>query len=63
MENGIQTMIHYPLPAYKQQECYKEFDYLNFNCDFLHNEILSIPISTVISDDEVRYIARILNMY
>ncbi|QED23363.1 DegT/DnrJ/EryC1/StrS family aminotransferase [Candidatus Deianiraea vastatrix] len=61
-ESGIQTLIHYPLPAYKQ-ECYKEFNHLNFECDYIHNEILSIPISSVMKDEEVEYVIKILNEY
>jgi dTDP-4-amino-4,6-dideoxygalactose transaminase len=61
-ENNIQTMIHYPLPAYKQ-ECYKEFNHLNFCCDVMHNEILSIPFSPVMKDEEVKYVVEKMNRY
>lgn len=61
-QNGIQTLIHYPLPAYKQ-ECYKEFNHLNFDCDCIHNEILSIPISPTMENEEIEYVVEKINNF
>jgi dTDP-4-amino-4,6-dideoxygalactose transaminase len=61
-QHGIQTLIHYPLPAYKQ-ECYKEFNQLNFECDYVHEEILSIPISPVMTKDEANHVIKYLNAF
>lgn len=61
-KNHIQTMIHYPLPSYKQ-ECYRELNHLNFACDYLHREILSLPISPVMTQDEVEYVIQIINSW
>lgn len=60
MEMGIQTLIHYPLPAYKQ-ECYKDFNNFNLQFDFVHDQILSIPISPLITDIECEYIVDNIN--
>ena len=63
LENGIQTMIHYPIPPHKQ----KVFEFWN-NLSFpitekIHNEVLSLPMSTVLTIEEVDFIISILNKY
>ena len=51
-ENGIQTLIHYPIPPHKQK-CYKEW---NERCypitEKIHDQELSIPMNQVISTTE-----------
>ncbi|MCP4176148.1 MAG: DegT/DnrJ/EryC1/StrS family aminotransferase [bacterium] len=43
--NGVQTLIHYPIPPHKQK-CYKEMNDMCFELtEQIHNEILSLPIS------------------
>lgn len=62
-DNGIQTIIHYPIPPHKQ-ECYNELNYLSFPItEQIHNEIISLPISPVMSDDEVRKVVEVVNSY
>lgn len=47
-DNGVQTIIHYPIPPHKQ-ECYKEWNNLSFPItEQIHNEELSLPMSSVI---------------
>lgn len=61
--NDIQTNIHYPIPPHKQ-ECYKEWNNLSYPVsEKIHREILSIPISPVLTDDEVKKIVEVLNEY
>lgn len=63
LENNIQTLIHYPIPAHKQ-DCYNEFNHLSFPiAEQIHNEVLSLPISQVLTDNEVNQIIKILNNY
>lgn len=63
LENGIQTLIHYPIPPHKQ-EAYKSWNYLSFPIsEKIHKEVLSLPISPVMTDDEVSLIINTLNMY
>jgi dTDP-4-amino-4,6-dideoxygalactose transaminase len=60
-ENGIQTLIHYPIAPHKQ-ECYKEFNYLYFPItEQIHNEELSLPMSPVMDMNEVCDLVRIIN--
>ena len=62
-ENGIQTLIHYPIPPHKQ-EAYKEWNDLSFPVsEKIHQEILSLPISPVLTEEEVNKIIDIINGY
>ena len=62
-ENGVQTLIHYPIPPHKQ-EAYKEWNNLSFPItEQIHDEVLSLPISPVISDEEVKEIIKLINNY
>lgn len=61
--NGIQTLIHYPIPPHKQ-ECYKEWNNLNFPItEEIHRSELSLPISQVIETQEIEKIVILLNKY
>ncbi len=62
-DKGIQTIIHYPIPPHKQ-EAYKEWNHLSFPItEQIHNEIISLPISQVITDDEAKTVVKIVNEY
>lgn len=61
-ENGIETLIHYPIPLYKQ-ECYKMFDLHMPITDMIHDQVLSLPISAVMSDEEINNVVQVLNLY
>ncbi|WP_158728325.1 MULTISPECIES: DegT/DnrJ/EryC1/StrS aminotransferase family protein [unclassified Flavobacterium] len=62
-ENDIETVVHYPIPPHKQ----KAFEFLNHNTypitEKIHNEVLSLPMSPVMTEDEVSYVITILNQY
>ncbi len=63
LDNNIQTLIHYPIPPHKQG-CYKNWNNLSFPItEKIHNEILSIPISPVLTDSEASKIVEVLNAY
>jgi dTDP-4-amino-4,6-dideoxygalactose transaminase len=62
-ENGIQTLIHYPIPPHKQP-AFKEWNNLSFPItEQIHNEVLSLPISPVMEMDEVKKVTQIINDY
>ena len=62
-ENGIQTLIHYPIPPHKQL-AYKEMNTLKLPItEKIHEEVLSLPISPVMDDASVRLIVSVLNNY
>lgn len=60
-EKGIQTLIHYPIPPHKQK-CYADWNELSFPItEKIHNEVLSLPISPVMGDEEVSRVIDIIN--
>lgn len=62
-ENGIQTLIHYPIPPHKQ-ECYKDWNDQSFPItEQIHREILSLPMSPFLSMEEVKIIVATLNFF
>lgn len=62
-DNGVQTIIHYPIPPHKQ-ECYKEWDKLSFKItEQIHNEELSLPMSPVMTEEEVKTVVELLNKW
>jgi len=62
-ENGIQTLIHYPIPPHKQ-EAYKEWNDLSFPItEKIHEQVLSLPISPVMTEEEVSYVISIINRF
>ncbi len=62
-ENGIQTLIHYPIPPHKQV-CYKEWNDFSYPItEKIHDEILSIPISPVLQQNEVEKVINVLNRF
>lgn len=62
-ENGVQTLIHYPIAPHKQ-EAYKEFNEFTLPItEQLQQEVLSLPISAVMEKEEVEYIVKIINRW
>lgn len=61
---GVSTLIHYPMAPY-QQECYPNYDAADFPItNELSAQVLSLPISPGLSDEEVEYvISAIQNFY
>ncbi|UHA71663.1 DegT/DnrJ/EryC1/StrS family aminotransferase [Paenibacillus sp. 481] len=63
MDNGIQTLIHYPIPPHKQ-EAYKEWSEMEFHIsEKIHNEVISLPISPVMDMEDVRKVVEVINRY
>ncbi len=61
--NDIQTNIHYPTPPHKQG-AYKEWEHLSFPIsEEIHKTILSLPISPVMTDEEVKKVVEVVNAY
>jgi dTDP-4-amino-4,6-dideoxygalactose transaminase len=62
-ENGIQTVIHYPIPPHKQ-ECYKEWNKLVFPVtEQIHSEELSLPMSPVLTETEAQHVIDVVNRW
>lgn len=62
-QSGIQTLIHYPIPPHKQQ-AYKQYNHLNLPItERIHKEVLSLPISPVMSDEQVGIVIDAVNAF
>lgn len=62
-DNGIQTLIHYPIPPHKQ-ECYRAWNNLCLPItERMHREELSMPLNQTLTDNEVEMIVSTLNNY
>lgn len=62
-ENDIQTIIHYPTPPHKQ-EAYKEWNNLSLPItEEIHKTIISIPMSPVLTKEEVDKVIDVINKY
>ena len=60
-QNEIQINIHYPVPPHKQ-ECYKEWSHLSFPItEQIHKEVLSLPMSPVLTDEETEKVVEVIN--
>ena len=62
-ENGIETMVHYPVPPHKQK-AFENWNHLSFPItEKIHNEVLSLPISPIMTANEVDFIIQKLNSW
>lgn len=62
-QNDIQTIIHYPIPPHKQQ-AYKQYNHLSLPItEQIHSEVLSLPISPVMSDEQVGAVIEAMNNF
>lgn len=60
-DNGMQTLIHYPLAPHKQ-EAYKEWTNKNYPIsEQIHDEGLSLPISGVQSLEDTEKVVEVIN--
>ena len=63
LDNGVQTLIHYPLPPHKQ-EAYKEWNHESYPIsEKIHDEILSLPISGIQSIEDMKKVVETINEY
>lgn len=62
-ENGIQTVIHYPVPPHKQP-AYREWNRLSFPItEKIHRDVISLPMSPAMTDSEVEEVVEVVNRY
>ena len=62
-DRGVQTVIHYPIPPHRQN-AYAGAEWANRSLpltETIHNEVLSLPISPVLTDAEVEYVVQCVN--
>ena len=62
-DNQIQTIIHYPTPPHKQP-AYSEWNDLSYPIsEEIHNTIISLPISPVMTDCEIERVVEVTNKH
>jgi len=63
LERSIQTLIHYPIPPHKQM-AYEELSDLSLPLtEKIHKEVLSLPISPVMTADEISLVIDAVNSF
>ncbi len=61
--SGVQTLIHYPIPPNKQL-AYTAMNHLDYPItNAIHEEVLSLPLSPVMPEEEVKKVIEILNNF
>lgn len=62
-KNGVQTIIHYPIPPHKQ-ECYSRYSNISLPItERLAAEVLSLPISPVMTMADVQTVVDVINKF
>ncbi|MDI3379568.1 DegT/DnrJ/EryC1/StrS family aminotransferase [Acinetobacter sp. V89_7] len=62
-EQGVQTLIHYPIPPHKQQ-AYREWNDLSYPVsEQIHDEVMSLPIGPTLSVEEAEKVIQICNNF
>lgn len=62
-EHGVGTLIHYPIPPNKQKGYPELHEYKLPITEKIHEEVVSLPISPVMSDKEVEKVVKAVNLY
>lgn len=61
--SGVQTLIHYPIPPHRQK-AYPDFaGYSLPITEAIHREVLSLPMSHVLTDEEVDTVIKAVNAF
>jgi len=61
--NGIQTLIHYPIPPH-QQEAYAEWNMQSYPLtESMHRNVLSLPMGPTMSDADVQAVISAVNNF
>jgi dTDP-4-amino-4,6-dideoxygalactose transaminase len=64
LEKGVHTFIHYPIPPHHQQAYAKELGHLKLPLtEAIHREVVSLPISPVMTDEQVAYVSSIVSSH
>lgn len=62
-QNGIQTLIHYPIPPHRQM-AFKEWNHKSYPItEKIHHEVLSLPMSPTLRDEDVEEVIYRINLF
>ena len=63
LKKQIETVIHYPVPPHKQA-AYKQWNNLTLPVsEMIHREVISLPISPVMSNDQIICVLEFINAF
>jgi dTDP-4-amino-4,6-dideoxygalactose transaminase len=63
LTQGVQTLIHYPIPPHKQ-DAYRDWNDVSLPLtEALHEQVLSLPLSPVMTLEQAREVARAVNSF
>jgi dTDP-4-amino-4,6-dideoxygalactose transaminase len=62
-EQGIQTLIHYPVPPHLQGAFAEWRDMEYPKTEDIHNTVLSLPISPVLNEGEIKQVVEVINRF
>lgn len=63
LAEGIQTLIHYPLPPHKQ-EAYKQWNELSLPItEKIHQQVLSLPLDPTMSEQSIQRVISVVNSF
>ena len=62
-DNGIETVIHYPIPPHKQS-AFEDWKHLSYPItESIHDEVLSLPMYSSIENQQIDFIIKMLNEF
>lgn len=62
-EHGVQTLIHYPIAPHRQK-AYQAWSNKSYPItELIHNQVLSLPISPVMTDEQVQTVINAINSF
>jgi dTDP-4-amino-4,6-dideoxygalactose transaminase len=62
-KNGVQSLIHYPIPTHRQQAYLSMSDLDLPLTEDIHDQVISLPISPVISVEEITHVIAACNSF
>jgi dTDP-4-amino-4,6-dideoxygalactose transaminase len=63
LANGVESLIHYPVPPHRQKAMHQWNDLSLPITEKIHNEVLSLPISPVMTLAEADFVCNMINQY
>jgi len=62
-ENGIETLIHYPVPPHKQK-AYEKMNNVSFPIsEEIHKEVLSLPMNPNLDKKVISQVVNAINIF
>ena len=64
ISKGVETLVHYPIASHKQKAYKEELNKFSYPItELLSREVVSLPISPVLSKEQMEYVVFLVNNY